>query len=150
MAYSYLIEQDCIRLVSDLTDIIGVVKVQLISQNLADSAGVGIAATLDIDGVATISTRYYRPYYVAARQIQRNRDDVTLKAADGATFDQMTVMIRSLFEEQMGLDEALGLTVPAAYNAATALERACGCGSTKVSSTTSVTARRAIMTIDVI
>jgi hypothetical protein len=69
----------------------------------------------------------YRPYYVAARQIQRNRDDVTLKAADGATFDQMTVMIRSLFEEQMGLDASLGLEVPSAYSAEIALERACGC-----------------------
>jgi hypothetical protein len=117
MAYSYLSSTDCLQLVKDLTDIIGVVKEQLIEQNLADSIGLNAAAET-----------VYRPYYVAARQIQRNRDDVTLKVADGATFDQMSVMIRSLFEEQIALDGSLGLDVPTAYDAELALERACGCG----------------------
>jgi hypothetical protein len=116
MAYSYLSPTDCLQLVIDLTDIIGEVKSQLIEQNLADSVGTNSSGTV------------YRPYYVAARQIQRNRDDVTLKAADGATFDQMSVMIRSLFEEQIALDGSLGLNVPTAYDAELALERACGCG----------------------
>jgi hypothetical protein len=117
MAYSYTDATQCLQLVIDLTDIIGTVKEQLIEQNLADCAG------KDGSDVTT-----YRPYFVAARQIQRNRDDVTLKAADGATFDQMSVMIRSLFEEQIALDSSLGLTVPGAYDAELALERACGCG----------------------
>jgi hypothetical protein len=116
MAYSYLSPTDCLQLVIDLTDIIGVVKEQLIEQNLSDSIGTNSSGTV------------YRPYYVAARQIQRNRDDVTLNAADGATFNQMSVMIRSLFEEQIALDGSLGLSVPTAYDAELALERACGCG----------------------
>jgi hypothetical protein len=117
MAYSYTDAADCLQLVIDLTDIIGTVKEQLIEQNLADSAGK--------DGSEVVT---FRPYFVAARQIQRNRDDVTLKSADGAVFDQLSVMIRSLFEEQIALDSSLGLTVPGAYDAELALERACGCG----------------------
>lgn len=127
MVYSYLSETESTQLVVDLTDIIGTVKQQLIVQNLTDSAGTGSTTTIDVDGVPTITSTYYRPYYVAARQIQRNRDDVTLKAADGATFDQMTVMIRSLLEEQLALDRKLGLEISQDYDAEVALERACGC-----------------------
>ena len=148
MAYSYLSLSESAQLVVDLTDIIGTVKGQLIEQNLTDSFGVGEASTIDVDGTPTTTTTYYRPYYVAARQIQRNRDDVTVKAADGATFDQMTVMIRSLFEEQIALDNRLGLAVPSEYNAEVALERACGCGVPK-KPIDSVLQRR-VMTIGVV
>lgn len=115
MAYDYTVLSESLALVTDLTTISSAIKLRLIEQNLEDSAG-----TVD-------NTTYYRPYYVAGRQLQRNRDDQTLEAADGAEFTNLTTMIRSLFEEQIALDSSLGLDVPGAYNAQLALDRACGC-----------------------
>ena len=116
MAYNYTIEAEALQLVIDITEIDTPVKRLLISQSLADSVGIG---PLDVP--------YYRPYYVAARQLQRNRDDQTLTAADGAQFTNLTIMIRSLFEEQIALDGSIPLVVPDAYSAQLALDKACGC-----------------------
>jgi hypothetical protein len=111
----YTVLSECTTLVTQLTNIDGAVKLILIDQNLIDSAG-----TLN-------AVPFYRPYYVAARQLQRNRTDQALKQADGATFTNLATMIQSLLEEQKAIDTALGVDVPAGFSADEALERLCGC-----------------------
>jgi hypothetical protein len=136
MPYDYTSESESLQLVIDITEIDTPVKRLLIGQSLADSVGLG---PLDVT--------YYRPYYVAARQLQRNRDDQTLTAADGAQFTNLTIMIRSLFEEQIALDESIPLVVPDAYSAQLALDKACGCAGGSAATTTAGNLGRGIMSI---
>lgn len=111
----YTVLAECKTLVSQITDITDAVKLILIEQNLIDSAGILNAAP------------YYRPYYVAARQLQRNRQDQSLKQADGATFTNLETMIRSLLEEQKAIDVSKGLEIPPGYSADEAIDQLCGC-----------------------
>lgn len=118
MPYDYTDLEQSKQLVSDLTRYTDTLTLTLIEQNLSDSAGTK-------DG-----TTYYRPYYVAARQLQRNRQDQTLESAKGGVkFTGQAIPIKSLLEEQYALDLSLGLTVPVEYQADRALERTCGCSS---------------------
>lgn len=115
MAYDYSDLEQCKQLVIDLTGITASLKAVLIEQNLVDSAAQGPLGTT------------YRPYYVAARQLQRNRPDQTIESADGAKFTNLTTMIQSLLEEQLAYDLANDLVVPEGYGAKDALNKLCGC-----------------------
>lgn len=111
----YTVLDECKTLVTQLADINSPVKLVLIEQGLIDSAGL-------LNGVPV-----YRPYYVAARQIQRNRPDQALKQAEGATFTGLDVMIRSLLLEQKAIDLKMGLEIAAGYSADEAIRQMCGC-----------------------
>lgn len=124
-SYDYTIEDDCLKLVGDITDISTDIKQLLTVQLLNDSAG---KSTGDPDTLSVVTT-YFRPYYVAARQLQRNRDDQFLESSDGAKFTNLTRMIQSLLEEQLALDAKLALDIPEGYSAKEALRLMCGCAS---------------------
>ncbi|MEO0659801.1 MAG: hypothetical protein AAFY74_20360 [Pseudomonadota bacterium] len=62
----------------------------------------------------------YRPFYAAARWIRQNRDDQTLKEADGAKFTGLADVIEDLLLQQRALDAqsvAAGLTIPEGFAA---------------------------------
>lgn len=56
------------------------------------------------------SSTYYRPYYVAARVLDRRLN--ALESAEGAVFRKLAASVRALDRQQKALDEALGLTLP--------------------------------------
>lgn len=116
MAVDYTDLEQCKTFVSQITDISDVVKLILIEQGLSDSAG--------LLGDVPV----YRPYYVAATQIQRNRSDQALKQAEGVTFTNLEVMIRSLLLEQRAIDLRLDLEIAPGYSADEAIRQMCGCG----------------------
>jgi len=122
--YDYTDNVQMIDMVVKLVTIDSEVKRGLIEQLLHDSSALstGAAGTKGIQG-----TTYFRPYYVAARQLQRNRADQTLKKGDGAEFTNLFIMVQSFLEEQVALDAAYGLEVPSAYNSQLALDAHCGC-----------------------
>ena len=117
MPYNYTSLTESKQLVVAITGITDAAKAPLIEQNLQDSAAQGGAGLI------------YRPYYVAARQLQRNRSDQTIEAADGAKFTNLKAMIQSLLEEQLAYDLANNLAVPAGYGAQDAINKLCGCQS---------------------
>ena len=117
MAYDYTSLTSSRRLVSTLTGITDSNKLEIMEQNLIDSAALKNGIT------------YYRPYYVAARHIQRNRLDQAIKSADGATFTNLETMVRSFLEEQLALDLANDWTVPDGFSAQNAINALCGCKS---------------------
>ena len=61
---------------------------------------------------------YGRPYYVAALLLGRQaHDDVLTKAKGGVTFGDPERTIKGWLSLQASLDRALGLTVPAGFEA---------------------------------
>ena len=126
--YTYTDQDSAATMVTELTDIGTEIKLRLINQSLEDSSA------LNAEGL-----QHYRPYYVSARQLQRNRDDQFLTKADGAEFSNLTIMIQSLLEEQLALDTKLGLIVPDGYGAQEAIDAHCGCGSKTSTASTDTT-----------
>ncbi|HEY9648632.1 MAG TPA: hypothetical protein V6C88_19785 [Chroococcidiopsis sp.] len=59
----------------------------------------------------------YRPFYVAAKFLEQYRPQQTLVKGDGAEFTGLKKPIESLLGEQAAIDQALGLTIPAGYEA---------------------------------
>lgn len=75
-----------------------------------------MSAAVDAGGAAAC----YRPFYAAARWIRQNRNDQTLKEADGAKFTGLVDVIEDLLLQQRALDrqsEAAGLTIPEGFAA---------------------------------
>jgi hypothetical protein len=64
---------------------------------LEDSAGTHTAATVTV----------YRPYYVAAKLLERALNTKRLQSADGAVFDRPAVTIRGLMRQQAARDKML-------------------------------------------
>lgn len=64
---------------------------------LADSAGTHTSATVTI----------FRPYYVAAKLLERALNTRRLQQADGAVFDRPIVTIRGLMNQQAARDAML-------------------------------------------
>lgn len=77
--------------------ITGVTEPTDLDSLLADSAGTHTAA----------ATTVYRPYYVAARVLERQLNTRRLQSADGAVFDRPIVTIRSLMRQQAARDRML-------------------------------------------
>lgn len=110
---------------TDLTDatafVVQLTSVQgrgaIIQQKLRDSAG-KLKGGRDIDGTQYASgTTIYRPYWVAAKLLQQNRPDQVLTGADGASFSNLVTMIQSMMDEQLRLDQSLGLEIPSGFAA---------------------------------
>lgn len=59
----------------------------------------------------------YRPYYVAAKFLEQIRSQQSVRKADGAEFTGLALPIASLLGLQASLDKALGLIVPAGFEA---------------------------------
>lgn len=105
------------------------------------------------DDPATIpGATVYRPYYVAARELQRDKVQQTVKIADGATFTGHLPVIQSLLEEQIALDDKYNLEVPLTYSAIDAWEKMCGCdyrasccGGTETTATAAINGLMTIM-----
>ena len=58
---------------------------------------------------------YYRPYYVAALQLKTRPNQ--LRQGDGATFLDPVEVIRMYLSTQKSIDQALGLDIPAGFEA---------------------------------
>lgn len=63
-------------------------------------------------GMAPGEIIHYRPFICAARWLEQNRKDQTIRVADGATFTNQATPIRSLYELQLAYDLANSLTIP--------------------------------------
>lgn len=79
---------------------------------LTDSAGKHTSDTVTV----------YRPYYVAARLLERALNTRRLQSADGAVFDKPITTIRALMRQQAARDEAVlednaDFTIPAGHEA---------------------------------
>lgn len=94
----------------------------ILTQKLKISAGkLKADTTIEGDAVAA-GTVIYRAYYVAAKALQQNRKDQSVKQADGVTFSNLTGMIDSLMDEQLAIDTALDLEIPKGFVATTDLD----------------------------
>lgn len=60
---------------------------------------------------------HYRPFYVAAKWLEQNRQDQTFTEADGAKFTGQAKPIESLLGLQFAYDTANGLTIPPGFEA---------------------------------
>lgn len=60
----------------------------------------------------------YRPFYAAAKWLEQNRSGQALSEASGVKFTGLATPIASLLLLQASMDQALGLTVPAGFEAA--------------------------------
>ena len=127
--YDYTVESDCLTLVKQLAVIDTPVKDLLMQQMLYNSSARGSTSNVaSPDDPATVpGVLVYRPYYVAARELQRDKAAQTVSEADGAKFRGHLPVIQSLLEEQIGLDDKYNLQVPLTYSAVDAWEKMCGC-----------------------
>lgn len=76
-------------------------------------------------GVDPAGVTQYRPYYCAAKWIEQSRGDQTLTESDGTKFTGLTKIIASLFDLQAAIDKALGLIIPAGFEAISPECRTC-------------------------
>lgn len=111
---------DATSFVVQLTGVQG--RGAIIQQKLNDSMGKLTTSKAIAGTTYPANTPIYRPYFVAAKILQQNRADVTLKSADGATFTNLEGMIQSLMDEQLRLDQSLNLEVPPGFAAVLDLE----------------------------
>jgi hypothetical protein len=59
----------------------------------------------------------YRPYFAAAKFLEQNRAQQQIDSADGVKFTGLKTPIESLLRLQASVDSALGLDVPAGFEA---------------------------------
>lgn len=106
--------------VKDLTDREDNSWDEYIEELLAISAGKGTQAP-------NIGTTIYRVWYVAAKVLEQDLDIHALSEADRTKFTGQATPIRSFLDLQMAYDLSVELDVPPGMDAATAINRLCGC-----------------------
>lgn len=109
MALDYTSLSDMQTLVPEVT---GVTAPSDLDNLLGDTAGKHTSETVTV----------YRPYYVAARILERVLNTSRLQEAEGVIFDRPAVTIRAFMRQQAAederwLDEHADYTVPAGHEA---------------------------------